>query len=153
MSRTTAPHRPDESRTRHIDIALGQRVRRLRQDHGLTQIKVCEALGISSNQWSRHESGENRIPAARLWQFCHLIGADVRTLFDGLPHFVGPVEKAMGVSEVSTPFDHAAEGDGPEGNGADTRAIASAARRLPASSRQLLLTIARALSEGASKQG
>lgn len=148
MSRTAAPHRLDESRTRHIDIALGQRVRRLRQDYGLTQAKVCEALGISSNQWSRHESGENRIPAARLWQFCHLIGADVRTLFDGLPHSVGPLGKVVGVSEPSTPFDH-----GPEGEGADMRAIASAARRLPASSRHLLLTIARAMSEDAKKHG
>lgn len=147
MTRAGAPDRLDESRTRHIDILLGQRVRRLREDHGLTQVQVCEVLGISSNQWSRHESGENRIPAARLWQFCHLVGADARAIFDGLPHSVGPFEKSGGVAEAATPFDHMAEHER-----VDTRSIASAARRLPASSRKLLLTIARAMSEDAKKQ-
>lgn len=147
MTRAGAPDRLDESRTRHIDVLLGQRVRRLREDHGLTQVQVCEVLGISSNQWSRHESGENRIPAARLWQFCHLVGADVRAIFESLPHSVGPVEKSTGMAETAASFDHEAEGEG-----ADTRSIASAARRLPASSRRLLLTIVRAMSEDAKKQ-
>lgn len=146
MARAASEDRLDESRTRHIDILLGARVRRLREDQGLTQAQVCDVLGISSNQWSRHESGENRIPAARLWQFCHVVGADVAAVFQGLPHSVGPVAKVSGMAETGMAFHHATDGDG-----AETRSIAAAARKLPASSRRLLLAIVRAMGEDAKK--
>jgi transcriptional regulator with XRE-family HTH domain len=134
----------DDSRTRHIDVMLGRRVRRLREDHGLTQVQVCEMLGISSNQWSRHEAGKNRIPAARLWQFCHLVKADVKVVFGDLPHSVGPLTALPGMAEEGSSFGHRMEVDE-----ADTRAIAAAARQLSPQSRRLLLAIIRVMSEDA----
>lgn len=146
MASEAAEDRSDESRTRHIDVPLGKRVRRLREEAGLTQVQVCQALGISSNQWSRHESGKNRIPAARLWQFCHLVGADVRALFGELPHSVGPLADIVGMAEETTPFQH---DDATQDR--DISALVAAARKLPPASRRLLLAIVRVIGEDARK--
>lgn len=144
MASDAADDRADDSLTRHIDVPLGQRVRRLRKEAGLTQVQVCQALGISSNQWSRHESGKNRIPAARLWQFCHLVRADVRAVFGELPHSVGPLAVLAGMAEEGAVFRHEDDADD-----MDMRAIVAAARKLPPASRRLLLAIVRAMGEEA----
>ena len=144
MARDQAESPADEGRTRHIDIPLGQRVRRLREDQGLTQVQVCEALGISSNQWSRHESGKNRIPAARLWQFCQLVRADVTALFERLPHSVTADSTSPDLSEDNAALHHA-----DDDKEADIRTIVAGARSLTPGSRRLLLEMIRLMREEA----
>ena len=85
MTKMDDEEREDLKRTRHIDEPLGARLRALREDRGLTQAQMGHELGISANQWGRHESGKNRVPAARLWQFCKVMNVDVAAIYEGLP--------------------------------------------------------------------
>ena len=85
MTKMDDEEREDLKRTRHIDEPLGARLRALREDRGLTQAQMGHELGISANQWGRHESGKNRVPAARLWQFCKAMNVDVAAIYEGLP--------------------------------------------------------------------
>ena len=85
MTKMDDEEREDLKRTRHIDEPLGARLRALREDRGLTQAQMGHELGISANQWGRHESGKNRVPAARLWQFCRAMNVDVAAIYEELP--------------------------------------------------------------------
>ena len=38
------------------------RIRDLREDHGLTQVKLSKLLGMSQTGYSKYETGENDIP-------------------------------------------------------------------------------------------
>jgi len=84
MSKAGDEEERDRKRTAHIDVPLGARLRGLREDRGMTQAEMGHKLGISANQWGRHESGKNRVPAARLWQFCKTMNVDVAAIYDGL---------------------------------------------------------------------
>ena len=85
MSKAGDEEERDRRRTRHIDEHLGARVRFIRENHGLTQADMARKLDISTNQWGRHESGANRLPAARLWQFCEALKIDIASVFRGQP--------------------------------------------------------------------
>lgn len=43
-----------------------QRIRNLREDHDITQIKIAGILGMSQTGYSKYETGENDIPTAIL---------------------------------------------------------------------------------------
>lgn len=99
--------REDRRRTSHIDAPLGRRLRQFRELQGLTQQAVADRLGISSIQWGRYESGESRIPAARLHQICRQLGVDVTDVFEDLPHQVVPRgDPRPGVAESGADFEH-----------------------------------------------
>lgn len=43
-----------------------QRIRKLREDHDLTQTQIAQMLGMSQTGYSKYETGENDIPTAIL---------------------------------------------------------------------------------------
>ena len=132
----------DRKRTRHIDVPLGVRLRALREDRGLTQAEMAHKLGISANQWGRHEAGENRVPAARLWQFCSAMNVTVAEIYDGLPSNIVLQQGQAGMGEQETPF----EGAPPMGQPLVQR-IGAAARKLPEARQRTALAVIRALKD------
>lgn len=127
----------EDRRTRHIDVPLGARLRVLREERGLTQADMGRKLNISTNQWGRHESGANRVPATRLWQFCQAMNIDVAELYQGLP-----VAMAVPVDTLGTP----ARGQGakarvvdpePSRDLADNLSSGSLVQRIGAAAREL----------------
>ena len=42
------------------------RIRELREDHDLSQVKVAEVLGTTQQVYSRYETGENEMPIIHL---------------------------------------------------------------------------------------
>ncbi|MNE18709.1 anaerobic benzoate catabolism transcriptional regulator [compost metagenome] len=137
--------REDLKRTRHIDKPLGARLRALREDRGLTQAQMGQELGVSANQWGRHESGENRVPAARLWQFCKAMNVDVAVLYEGLPFQImrdsdysvaGMGEKDWGPALTGYPVKAAAP---------LVQRIGAVVRQLPEARQRTALAVVRAL--------
>ena len=59
---------------------LGSRVAQLRKDHGLTQVQLAEALGISQQMVASYEVGRRRIPVSMLQSLAHALSVDL----DGL---------------------------------------------------------------------
>ncbi|QYF86706.1 helix-turn-helix domain-containing protein [Brevundimonas sp. PAMC22021] len=85
---------------------MGARLRELREAMGLSRQAVAEALQVSESRIQHHEGGE-RVPAARLWQFCNIYGVDVHEVFGGLPSSVGPQAALAepGVREAGARFE------------------------------------------------
>ncbi len=146
----------DRKRTRHIDVPLGVRLRALREDRGLTQAELGHMLDISGNQWGRHESGENRMPAGRLWQFCNVLNIAVAEVYEGLPFNIAPragreaeavmPEPADGFHEEGAPAPTPPLLVGRAGGGQPlVQRIGAIARQLPEARQRTALAVIRAL--------
>lgn len=143
---TKAEDEEDRKRTRHIDEPLGARLRALREDRGLTQAELGEKLDISGNQWGRHESGENRMPAARLWQFCNVLNIDVAAVYGGLPFNIAPRRGQPGMKDRDS--ETAFTGHPPVTAGQPlVQRIGAAARDLPHARQRTVLAVIRALKD------
>lgn len=102
QDRRSGQDRADALKTLHIDVALGQRIRDIREAMGLGRSEVAEDLAVSVTRIKDYEDGE-RIPASRLWQFCGRYGVAVESLFEGLPHHVGG--QVTEFEDENAPFD------------------------------------------------
>lgn len=67
----------------HIHRQIGQNLRRLRLEHGLSQAKIAAVLGVSYQQVQKYERGDNRLCLNRLIKLCDFLGVS----FDAfIPH-------------------------------------------------------------------
>ncbi|HEY1072982.1 helix-turn-helix transcriptional regulator [Brevundimonas sp.] len=152
----TAGEEEDRRRTRHIDVPLGARLRLIRENRGLSQADMARMLDISTNQWGRHESGANRVPAARLWQFCEALNIDVAAVFRDQPFAAA---KGVSAAVVETGphtlrgmeapgavwSDTADQASPQEGRGTLVQRIGAAARDLSEARQRTALAVIRAL--------
>lgn len=101
----TESDKADLVKTRHIDLALGRRLRDYRESMGLNREAVAQALDVSVTRIQNYEEG-HRIPASRLWQLCRLFGVEASALYEDLPHHVGGrvTELAEEPSGFENPF-------------------------------------------------
>src|ERR1043165_2685932 len=74
---------PPKRRATAEDVAIGQKVRALRLDRGLSQAGLAEQIGVAFQQVQKYESGANRISAGRLALVARALGVPV-TAFYGL---------------------------------------------------------------------
>ena len=85
-----------------IDIAVGQRIRAVRELRGLTQTDLAKATGVTFQQIQKYERGANRVSASRLMLISHALGQPVSAFFeaeseagDGLDLFAVSGSKAL----------------------------------------------------------
>jgi transcriptional regulator with XRE-family HTH domain len=71
------------SRDKQIDKIIGETIRRLREQRGLTQTGVGEMLGVTFQQIQKYERGTNSIAAARIPGLCNALGVSLEELFEG----------------------------------------------------------------------
>lgn len=64
------------------DVKLGQRVRLLRVEKGMSQTDLATSLGVSFQQVQKYEKGVNRVGASRLEQIAKSLDVPV-TVFYG----------------------------------------------------------------------
>ncbi len=62
---------------------MGERIGRLRQEQGLTQVALAEKLGISSQAISKWERGQAFPDLSRLDELSELLGVAVAYLLTG----------------------------------------------------------------------
>ena len=62
---------------------MGERIGRLRQEKGLTQVALAEKLGISSQAISKWERGQTFPDLSRLDELSELLGGAVAYLLTG----------------------------------------------------------------------
>ena len=60
---------------------VGARLRRLRKQHGLTQIELARQIGIQQSDLSRMEKGEYRVSLDNLFKILSVFGLSVATFF------------------------------------------------------------------------
>lgn len=66
-----------------IDKHIGKRIREQRENLGLTQSQLAEAIHVSYQQIHKYERGSNRISAGRLWLIAEALQMPVQHFYDG----------------------------------------------------------------------
>lgn len=67
------------------DIACGRRLRVLRQQRGVSQTTLAEALGITFQQVQKYERGINRISFSKLLAASRFLGVEISTFVEEEP--------------------------------------------------------------------
>ena len=70
-----------------VDVEVGQRIRVLRNDAGISQTALAEELGVTFQQVQKYEKGVNRVGAGRLTKIAGVLNV--------------PVSKLLGLDEES----------------------------------------------------
>jgi transcriptional regulator with XRE-family HTH domain len=84
-----------------IDMHVGTRVRSRRQELGLSQEKLGDALKITFQQVQKYEKGINRVSASRLQQLSHILKVPVAYFFEGTPSKLKSQANAPSLEYVS----------------------------------------------------
>ncbi len=67
-----------------IDIHVGSRARVRRTLLGMSQEKLCEAIGLTFQQVQKYECGSNRISASRLYDLSRVLDVPIGFFFDDM---------------------------------------------------------------------
>ncbi|TNE65987.1 MAG: XRE family transcriptional regulator [Alphaproteobacteria bacterium] len=65
-----------------IDISVGERLRAIRRQRGLTQSELGGTLGLTFQQIQKYERGANRISASRLALLANALAVPVGAFFE-----------------------------------------------------------------------
>lgn len=68
-------------RVHPVDRLVGQRVRMLRLNRGMSQTALANQLGLTFQQVQKYERGTNRISASKLVEIAKALDVDVAGLF------------------------------------------------------------------------
>jgi transcriptional regulator with XRE-family HTH domain len=66
-----------------VDVHVGARVKKRREELGMSQGKLGEELGLTFQQVQKYERAANRISASRLYRMGMTLGVDVSYFFEG----------------------------------------------------------------------
>jgi transcriptional regulator with XRE-family HTH domain len=67
------------------DAEIGQRVRALRLQRGLSQTELGQLISVTFQQVQKYEKGANRISAGRLQRIAEVLGVPVAYFFGAAP--------------------------------------------------------------------
>jgi len=83
-----------------IDAAMGQRLRILRKERGVTQQQLGDGIGMTFQQVQKYERGTNRIAVSTLFKIARVLQVSPIELIDGLDHGQVAPEESDCSSEV-----------------------------------------------------
>lgn len=76
-----AAHMAISTEERSFFETLGERIARLRREHGITQVQLAEALGVSQQTMQSYEVGRRRIPVSALPTVAESLSVSLEELF------------------------------------------------------------------------
>lgn len=82
-------HRSGDSIERGISIWLGQRLRTLRLERGLSLVELAERVGVRYQQIAKYEHAVDRIAFSRLVVIVSALSVPMSKMLDGLPGMLG----------------------------------------------------------------
>ena len=86
MPRTSTSAAANRSRTqaKSFNTHVGQRIRDKRNERGMSQTEVANALGVTFQQVRKYERGTNRVSASRLYDLSRILSLPLQIFFEGL---------------------------------------------------------------------
>lgn len=76
-----------ENKDRHpVDVHVGQKLRQKRQELGISQERLGEAVNLTFQQIQKYEKGYNRISCSKLFEFSSYLKIQVDYFFDGISY-------------------------------------------------------------------
>jgi transcriptional regulator with XRE-family HTH domain len=94
---------PDSLDPQQIDKHVGERIRRRRRAHGLSQDDLAVAVGLTFQQIQKYERGANRVSASKLYQIARALKATINYFYEGLPD---PILKTELTEDIQQAFVH-----------------------------------------------
>jgi len=85
MTRTVRGKGQAGSRTGDVDARIGERVRLLREERGLSRVSLARSLGLPQARLERYESGKSRIAASTLFELAQTFHVPPSFFLDPLP--------------------------------------------------------------------
>ena len=76
-----------------VDTYVGQRIRDKRNERGMSQTEVANAIGVTFQQVQKYERGTNRVGASRLFDLSRILSVPIQYFFAGLNDQSTPIEK------------------------------------------------------------
>jgi len=70
--------------TRDIDVELGRRIRWLRMTRRMSQERLAEHLGVSTQMVQNYEAGRNRITVGRLLDIARALATTAAGILDAI---------------------------------------------------------------------
>ncbi len=64
-----------------VDEHVGQKIRQMRKQAGLSMMELAERLGMSYQQVQKYEKGMNRVSAGVLYEIACLFGVEINEFF------------------------------------------------------------------------
>lgn len=65
-----------------IDLYLAKKLRQIRIEAGMSQEELSDLAGLTFQQIQKYESGKNRIPASRLFEFSQILQRPLADFFE-----------------------------------------------------------------------
>jgi transcriptional regulator with XRE-family HTH domain len=65
-----------------IDVIIGQKIRELRKDQGMSQMRLAELVGVSYQQIQKYEKASGNINVARLEQISKAFKIPITSFFN-----------------------------------------------------------------------
>ena len=91
-SRSAAAKR-SRAQAKTVDTHVGQQIRDKRNEHGMSQTEVANAIGVTFQQVQKYERGTNRVGASRLFDLSRILSVPIQYFFAGLNNQSTPIEK------------------------------------------------------------
>lgn len=91
-----------EAGAHRLDVALGERIRRIRKGRGLSQERLAEAVGVTFQQVQKYERGANRVSFSRLVLIAEALDTPLSEMISGLGLVAGEADEDTSAI-VSTP--------------------------------------------------
>jgi transcriptional regulator with XRE-family HTH domain len=85
-----------------IDVAVGARIRGLRELRGLSQPDLAKELGVTYQQFRKYETGDNRVSAGRLWEIAKILRTTIVYFYEGIDPV--PARGRRGLAEETSEF-------------------------------------------------
>ena len=91
----------------HVDVHVGQRIRRQRMERGVSQAELGEKLKLTFQQIQKYESGANRVGSSRLFTIASILDVPVQYFFDDMPKAViDALPETEKAPDVAVKSDH-----------------------------------------------
>lgn len=87
-----ARRKKKSKRVTDIDLAASARLRKRRQQLGISQTALATALGLTFQQIQKNETGVNRLTADRLWRLSGLLNVPLGYFFKDAPPQPEPLD-------------------------------------------------------------
>ena len=95
----------------HVDVHVGQRIRRRRWMVGMTQQQLGEAVGIKFQQIQKYETGMNRVSASRLYEISKALDVPVAFFFEAVDQPANENDTVESVAEATAENSEAPAAD------------------------------------------
>lgn len=69
------------SKPHPVDVEVGQKIRQVRWQKGMTQTQLADRVGIKFQQIQKYETGANRVSASRLHDIAKVLEVPISTFF------------------------------------------------------------------------